>query len=73
MRLFEIHTEKDGKDIGFGIHGVYADNEKDGIRYVGTEIVTDFLSMRYNVETKRKPKTKKTPECSIVHAWNIHK
>ena len=73
MSLFEIHTEENGKDVDFGVHGVYADNEKDAIKYAETEIVADFLSMRYSVETKRKSKTKKMPECSIIHAWNIHK
>ena len=64
MKLFKIHTEENEKDVDFGIHGVYSDNEKDAIKYVETEIVTDFLSMGYRVETKR------TPKYSIVHVWD---
>lgn len=64
MKLFEIHTEKDGKDIDFGIHGVYADNEKDAIKYAETKIVTDFLSMGYKVEVGR------TSKRSIIYVWN---
>ena len=26
MKLFKIHTEENGKDVDFGVHGVYADN-----------------------------------------------
>ena len=66
MRLFEIHTEEHEKDvdIDFGIHGVYADNKKDAIKYVETEIITDFLSMGYRVKIER------TSKHSIVHMWN---
>ena len=45
MKLFEMRTKKNGKDVDFGIHGVYADNEKDAIQYAETEIITDFLSI----------------------------
>lgn len=64
MKLFKIHTEENEKDIDFGIHGVYADNEKDAIRYAETEIVDDFLSMGYKVKTKR------TSKYSIIHVWD---
>ena len=35
MKLFEIHTEENEKDIyiDFGVHGVYADNKKDALKY----------------------------------------
>lgn len=42
MKLFEIHTEENGKDTDFGIHGVYTDNEEDVIKYAETEIVANF-------------------------------
>jgi hypothetical protein len=45
VKLFEIHTKEDEKDVNFGVHGVYADNEKDAIRYAEIEIVADFLSV----------------------------
>ena len=48
MKLFEIYTEENRKDVDFGIHGVYADNEKDAIQYAETEIVADLLSMKYS-------------------------
>lgn len=64
MKLFEIHTKENEKDVDFGIHGVYSDNEKDAIRYAETEIVANFLSMECRVETKR------TPKYSIVHVWD---
>lgn len=64
MRLFKIHTEENGKDVDFGIHGVYSDNEKDAIKYVETEIATDFLSMRCRVKTKR------TSKYSIIYVWD---
>ena len=37
MRLFEIHTEENEKEVDFGIHGVYSDNKKDAIKYAETE------------------------------------
>lgn len=52
MKLFEIYTGENGKDVDFGIHGVYADSKKDAIKYAETEIVADLLSMRYSVETQ---------------------
>ena len=64
MKLFKIHTEENGKDVNFGVHGVYADNEKDVIRYAETEIATDFLSMRCRVKTKR------TSKYSIIYVWD---
>ena len=64
MKLFEIHTEDNGKEADFGIHGVYADNEKDAIKDVETEIVTDFLSMGYKVKTER------TSKRSIIYVWD---
>ena len=71
MRFFQIHTkekkenEKD-VDIDFGIHKVYADNEKDAIKYVETEIANNFLSMGlgHGVKIERKSKY------SIVHMWD---
>ena len=56
MKLFEIYTKDNGKEANFGIHGVYADNEEDAIKYVETEIVTNFLSMGYKVEARRTSK-----------------
>lgn len=66
MKLFEIHTEENEKDINinFGIHEVYADNEKDAIRYAETEIVADFLNMGYKVEVGR------TSKRSIIYMWD---
>lgn len=64
MKLFKIHTEENEKDVDFGIHGVYADNEKDAIEYVKTKIVTDFLSIGCRVKTKR------TPKYSIIYVWD---
>lgn len=64
MRLFEIHTEENEKDVDFGIHGVYADNKKDAIKYVETEIVADFLSMGYRVQVGR------TSKRSIIYVWD---
>ena len=39
-------------------------NKKDAIKYVETEIITDFLSMGYRVKIER------TSKHSIVHMWN---
>ena len=64
MKLFEICTEEDGKDVDFGIHGVYADSKKDAIRYAETEIVSNFLSMGYKVEVGR------TSKRSIIYVWD---
>ena len=64
MRLFEIHTEENEKEVDFGIHGVYADNKKDAIKYAETEIVSNFLSMGYKVETGR------TSKRSIIYIWD---
>lgn len=64
MRLFKIHTEENGKDVDFGIHRVYSDNEKDAIRYAETEIVADFLNMGYKVEVGR------TSKRSIIYMWD---
>ena len=41
MKLFKIHTEENGKDVNFGIRGVYADSEKDAIQYAETKIVAE--------------------------------
>lgn len=30
MKLFEIYTEENGKDVDFGIHGVYTDSQLMG-------------------------------------------
>ena len=27
MKLFKIHTEENGKDVNFGIHGVYSEED----------------------------------------------
>jgi hypothetical protein len=64
MKFFEIYTEENGKDVGFGVHGVYADNEKDAIRYAEIEIVADFLSMGYKVKVGRIPRR------SIIYVWD---
>ena len=64
MRLFEIHTEENGKNVDFGIHGVYSDNEKDAIQYAETKIVADFLNMGYKVEVGR------TSKRSIIYMWD---
>lgn len=64
MKLFKIHTEENGKDVNFGIHGVYADSEKDAIKYAETEIVADFLSIGYKVEVGR------TSKRSIIYVWD---
>ena len=68
MKLFEIHTEENGKNVNFGIHGVYSDNEKDAIKYVETEIVADFLSIGYKVEVGRT--SKRSIIYSIIYAWD---
>lgn len=64
MKLFEIHTEENGKDVDFEIHGVYADSEQDAIQYAETEIVADFLSMGYKVKVGR------TSKRSIIYVWD---
>ena len=64
MKLFKIHTEENEKDVNFGIHGVYADNEEDAIKYAETKIVTDFLSIGYKVEVGR------TSKRSIIYVWD---
>ena len=64
MRLFEIYTEENGKNVDFGIHGVYSDNEKDAIQYAETKIVADFLNMGYKVEVGR------TSKRSIIYMWD---
>lgn len=68
MKLFKIHTEENGKDVDFGVHGVYADNEEDAIKYAETEIVADFLSMGYKVEVGRMPK--RSIIYGIIYVWN---
>ena len=68
MKLFKIHTEENGKDVNFGIHGVYADSEKDAIKYAETEIVADFLSIGYKVEVGRT--SKRSIIYSIIYVWN---
>ena len=45
MKLFEIYTTENGKDVDLGVYGVYADSEKDAIQYAETKIVADFLNM----------------------------
>ena len=43
MKLFKIHTEENEKDVNFGIHGVYADNEEDAIKYAETKMsISDY-------------------------------
>ena len=64
MKLFEIYTTENGKDVDFGIHRVYSDNEKDAIKYAETEIVANFLSMGYKVEVGR------TSKRSIIYMWD---
>ena len=68
MKLFKIHTEENGKDVNFGIHGVYADNEEDAIKYAETEIVADFLSIGYKVEVGRT--SKRSIIYSIIYVWD---
>lgn len=68
MRLFKIHTEENGKDVNFGIHGVYADNEEDAIKYAETKIVADFLSIGYKVEVGRT--SKRSIIYSIIYVWD---
>ena len=68
MNLFEIHTEENGKDVDFGVHGVYADNEEDAIKYAETEIVTNFLSMGYKVEVGRT--SKRSVIYGIIYVWD---
>ena len=64
MKLFKIHTEENEKDVNFGIHGVYAYNDEDAIKYAETKIVTDFLSIGYKVEVGR------TSKRSIIYVWD---
>ena len=68
MSLFKIHTEENGKDVDFGVHGVYADNEEDAIKYAETEIVADFLSMGYKVEVGRT--SKRSIIYGIIYVWD---
>ena len=68
MKLFKIHTEENGKDVNFGIHGVYADNEEDAIKYTETEIVANFLSMGYKVEVGRM--SKRSVIYGIIYVWD---
>ena len=68
MKLFKIHTEENGKDVNFGVHGVYADSEKDVIKYAETEIVANFLSMGYKVEVGRT--SKRSVIYSIIYVWD---
>ena len=68
MKLFKIHTEENGKDVNFGIYGVYADNEEDAIKYAETKIVADFLSIGYKVEVGRR--SKRSIIYSIIYVWD---
>lgn len=68
MSLFKIHTEENGKDVDFGVHGVYADNEEDAIKYAETEIVAIFLSMGYKVEVGRT--SKRSIIYGIIYVWD---
>ena len=68
MKLFKIHTEENRKDVDLGVHGVYADNEEDAIKYAETEIVADFLSIGYKVEVGRT--SKRSIIYSIIYMWD---
>lgn len=68
MKIFEIHTEENEKEVDLGVHGVSSEDEnfdeEDATIEAETEIANDFRSVGYKVEVQR------TPEFSFIHAWN---
>lgn len=51
MSLFEIHTEDNGEEADFGIHGVYADNKKDAIKYKEKKT---YINLKQKVRNKMR-------------------
>ena len=45
MKLFEIYTEENRKDVDFGIHEVYADSEMGGQITYYIQVRTSFVEM----------------------------